>query len=309
MKIKLFLCFFLFGVNVWGQIPETNPEETAKKKEINTLKKNGEAYYSDVYQEVTAEEDDLTEAQQRSKDMLRAHVVEVFSKRMGMSKEDVREIWAVMEKNCQNIVVKKGDLFRVFTYVMKNALNPNASEASEPDPSPAPEPTPKPVPVPVPTPEPVVKVDSVATTDVKVDTMAVVTPPTPAPVIPESKVELKPEPKPAPKPEPKPEPKSEPASEVEVPVLCQNIMAKGNFDKVYRYLKQEMIYQRLIYGSARKMQRHEKCYIVLTDKTTGAIVAVLDKGESERMNFVTLKMDHFRNYQGGNYNAIFVQEY
>ena len=135
MKIKLFLFFFLLGVNVWGQIPETNPEETAKKKEINTLKKNGEAYYSDVYHEVTAEEADLAEAQQRSKDMLRAHVVEVFSKRMGMSKEDVREIWAVMEKNCQNIVVKKGDLFRVFTYVMKNALNPNASEASEPEPS------------------------------------------------------------------------------------------------------------------------------------------------------------------------------
>ena len=70
-----------------------------------------------------------------------------------------------------------------------------------------------------------------------------------------------------------------------------------------------MIYQRLIYGSAQKMQRHEKCYIVLTDKTTGSIVAVLDKGESERMNFVTKKMDNFKNYQGGNYKAIFVQEY
>ena len=91
--------------------------------------------------------------------------------------------------------------------------------------------------------------------------------------------------------------------------MCQNLIAKGNFDKVYRYLKQEMIYQRLIYGSAQKMQRHEKCYIVLTDKTTGSIVAVLDKGESERMNFVTKKMDNFKNYQGGNYKAIFVQEY
>ena len=64
-----------------------------------------------------------------------------------------------------------------------------------------------------------------------------------------------------------------------------------------------------MYGTAKTMQRPEKCYIVLTDKTTGALVAVLDKGQSDRMNFVTKKMDHFRNYQGGNYKAIFVQEY
>ena len=64
-----------------------------------------------------------------------------------------------------------------------------------------------------------------------------------------------------------------------------------------------------MYGSARTMQRPEKCYIVLTDKTSGSIVAVLDKGETDRMNFVTKKMDRFRNYEGGNYRAIFVQEY
>ena len=130
MKIKLILLFLLIGVNAWGQVPESSPEEIAKKKEINSLKRNGEAYYSDVYQELKVEDADMAAAQERSKEMLRAHVVEIFSKRMGMSKEDVREIWSVIEKNCQNIVVKKGDLFRVFTYVMKNALNPNALEES-----------------------------------------------------------------------------------------------------------------------------------------------------------------------------------
>ena len=296
MKIKLFLCLFLLGINVWGQLPETNPEEAAKKKEINTLKKNGDAYYSDVYHEVKADEADLAEAQQRSKEMLRAHVVEVFSKRMGMSKEDVRDIWEVLEKNCQNIVVKRGDLFRVFTYVMKNALNPDAPE------------------VPVDGGDDVKSVLEVAMLpdpqpEAKVDTVAIVpaTPPAPVPVVVEPKVEPKPEPKP--ESEPKPEPKPEPAADVEVPVLCQNLIAKENFDKVYRYLQQEKTYQRLMYGTAKTMQRPEKCYIVLTDKESGAIVAVLDKGESERMNFVTKKMDHFRNYQGGNYKAIFVQEY
>ena len=124
---------------------------------------------------------------------------------------------------------------------------------------------------------------------------------------------IKPEPKVEPKQEPKVEPKQEPASrpapEVSVPELCQNIIAKENFDTIYRFLQQEKTYQRLMYGTAKTMQRPEKCYIVLTDKTTGALVAVLDKGQSDRMNFVTKKMDHFRNYQGGNYKAIFVQEY
>ena len=296
MKIKLLLLFLIVSVNVMGQVPESNPEEIAKKKEINSLKRNGEAYYSDVYQELKVEDADMAAAQERSKEMLRAHVVEIFSKRMGMSKEDVREIWSVIEKNCQNIVVKKGDLFRVFTYVMKNALNPNALEesvdgAKENETVPAETTKPE------------------KQAEVKVDTVAAsVSSPVSVPVS-EPKVEPKPEIMPEPKVEPKQEPASTPAPEVVVPELCQNIIAKENFDTIYRFLQQEKTYQRLMYGTAKTMQRLEKCYIVLTDKTTGALVAVLDKGQSDRMNFVTKKMDHFRNYQGGNYKAIFVQEY
>ena len=330
MKIRLILLLVLISVHAWGQAPVTTPEETAKKKEINTLKKNGDAYYADMYHEIKVEDADMTEAQRRSKEMLRAHVVEIFSKRMGMTKEDVREIWSVLEKNCQNIVVKKGDLFRVFTYVMKNALNPGeqvadatggevAMPAPQPEPKketvaavpvavaaapaaqpqPAPKPEVKPVPKPEPQPVPVQQAQPQ---------------PTPQPA-PQPQPAPKPEPKPVPQPQPAPvvqpapAPAAQPVPEVVVPVLCQNLIAKGNFDKVYRYLQQEKTYQRLMYGTARTMQRPEKCYIVLTDKTSGAIVAVLDKGESERMNFITKKMDHFRNYEGGNYRAIFVQEF
>ena len=296
MKIKLLLLFLIVSVNVMGQVPESNPEEIAKKKEINSLKRNGEAYYSDVYQELKVEDADMAAAQERSKEMLRAHVVEIFSKRMGMSKEDVREIWSVIEKNCQNIVVKKGDLFRVFTYVMKNALNPNALEesvdgAKENETVPA----------------ETIKLEKQA--EVKVDTVATSVKTSVSVPVSEPKVEPKPEIMPEPKVEPKQEPASTPAPEVVVPELCQNIIAKENFDTIYRFLQQEKTYQRLMYGTAKTMQRPEKCYIVLTDKTTGALVAVLDKGQSDRMNFVTKKMDHFRNYQGGNYKAIFVQEY
>lgn len=302
MNLKLVLLSVMlgFGVTVWGQAPVTTPEDAAKKKEINTLKKEGEAYYSDVYHEMKVEnEAELAEAQQRSKDMLKAHVVEIFYKRMGMTKEDVREIWKVLEKNCQHIVVKRGDLFRVFTYVMKNALNPDATF------------------VPAEGEVASVQPDSIqelsSLSDVKADTVvtSLVTL-EPEPVIqPEIKVDtvavVPSVPEPEQKPEPMPEP--EPTPEIIVPELCQKLIAKGNFDQVYRFLQQEKAYQRLMYGTARTMQRPEKCYIVLTDKTSGAIVGVLDKGESERMNFVTKKMDHFRNYQGGNYKAIFVQEY
>lgn len=327
MKVKLILMFFLLqGVIAWGQDLVTSPEEAAKKKEINALKKNGDAYYADMYHEIKVEDADMAEAQQRSKEMLRAHVVEIFSKRMGMTKEDVREIWSVLEKNCQNIVVKKGDLFRVFTYVMKNALNPGeqvadatggevAMSAPQPEPKketvaavpvvvaavPAaqPQPAPKPEVKPVQTPEP----QPVSVQQVQ---------PQPAPQpqqVPKSEPKPVSQPQPAPVVQPAPEPSVQPAPKVSVPVLCQHLIAKENFDKVYRYLQQEKTYQRLMYGTARTMQRPEKCYIVLTDKTSGAIVAVLDKGESERMNFITKKMDHFRNYEGGNYRAIFIQEY
>lgn len=306
MKFIFSLLFLLFTVNVMGQLPVTDPEETARKKEINSIKKTGEAVYADVYQEATTEEAALSEAEQKSKEMLKTHVYEIFSKRMGMSKEDVREIWKVLESKCKHIVVKRGDLFRVFTYVMKNAVGSSdptdlIAENTQPatsnnisTPEQVTTSAPKPEPAPAPKPE------------VKSEPKPVV--PTPAP-----KPEPKPEPVPTPKPEPAPvsTPKPEPAtqSEVVVPVLCKTIIEKGNFDNVYKYLKREKAYQRLMYGTARNMQYPEKCYIVLTNKSTGEIVAVLDKGQSERMNFVTMKMDRYSNYRGGNYAAIFIQEY
>ena len=325
MKFIFSLLFLLFTVNVMGQLPVTDPEETARKKEINSIKKTGEAVYADVYQEATTEEAALSEAEQKSKEMLKTHVYEIFSKRMGMSKEDVREIWKVLESKCKHIVVKRGDLFRVFTYVMKNAVGssdptdliadniqattsnnlstPEQVPTSAPKPEVKPEPkpvVPTPAPTPAPKPEPKPEPAPTPKPEVKPEPKPVV--PTPVP-----KPEPKPESAPAPKPEPAPTPATQ--SEVNVPVLCKTIIEKGNFDSVYKYLKREKAYQRLMYGTARNMQYPEKCYIVLTNKSTGEIVAVLDKGQSERMNFVTMKMDRYSNYRGGNYSAIFIQEY
>ena len=122
MRTKLSALFFGLAISLWGQNSITSSEDIIKGKEINNIKKTEGALYADTYQEITADEAELAEAQKRSMDMLKTHVIEVFSKRLNMTNEDVREIWSTLESRCKNIVVKKGDLFRVFTYVMKNSL-------------------------------------------------------------------------------------------------------------------------------------------------------------------------------------------
>lgn len=105
------------------------------------------------------------------------------------------------------------------------------------------------------------------------------------------------------------EPEPEPEIVVEIPALCQTMIDKGNMGDLMRFLNTEKNYQRLMYGNSSTMQYPEKCYIVIIDKETREIVSVLDKGQRERMNFITKEMDRYSNYRRGNYAAVFVQEY
>lgn len=65
--------------------------------------------------------------------MLQAHVIEVFAKRLHMEPKDVQEIWDVIDDKCQNIVVRKGDLFRVFSYIVKDAVGLGRKKPKEGD--------------------------------------------------------------------------------------------------------------------------------------------------------------------------------
>ena len=276
-KIKLALLLFFCATTLCAQYAAPSEEDKAKGKEINNIKRSGDAAYADVYQEAASESEALTEAEEKSKAMLQAHVIEIFAKRLGMSKKDVQDIWAVIESRCKHVVVKRGDLYRVFTYVMKSQFDPDYVPEPKPEPDPKPKPEPKPEPEPKPQPE--VK-DSVVL--------------------------------PPPMPEPKPEPADivvTPAPEVLVPDLCQKIIATKAFKPLMKFLNQQKVQQILMFGNANKMQYHEKCYIVVVERASQTIVAVLDKGDSERMNFVSKKMDHYRNYKGGNYSCVFVQVY
>ena len=326
VRIKVLFALLLFSSCMWGQ-DAVSPDDTMKKKEINSLKLSGDAVYADVYQDAVAGDEALAEAQQRSMDLLKTHVVEIFSKRLKMSKEDIREIWAVLESKCKNIVIKRGDLFRVFSYVMKSSFSKDGNqEESKPveDVKAAETPkvveTPKAVEAPkAVTPAVVAPVPAKTETVVEKDTVAVKTEPVvqpavvaeqvvkdtvavaqPAPVVAAAVVEVK---------ETAPAVEEKPAVEVAIPSLCQTMISKGNMNDLMRYLNQEKRYQHLMFGNFNAMQYPEKCYIVLIDKSTRNIVSVLDKGETERMNFITKKLDRYSNYRGGNYAAIFVQEY
>lgn len=100
-----------------------------------------------------------------------------------------------------------------------------------------------------------------------------------------------------------------PVVKVEVPPLCQKMLDKKNMNTLRKFLDTEKAYEKLIYGPERYMRRTAECYIVILDKNTKNIVTVLDKGITDRMNFVTGKMDTFSYYQmAGGYMAVFVQE-
>ena len=310
-------------------------EETAKKKEINQIKRSEQAVYADIMEMASDDEEALSAAHQKSRDMLQAHVIEIFAKRMKMSKKDVQEIWDVIDDKCQNIVVKKGDLFRVFSYIMKDAIGLGPKKPKEGDVEKYMEKT--------------ATADSVATDPVVTDSVPIevahATQPkdsvVPAPIEPVqettstqpqevqpqeelSKEEQPKEEQPQPQKEETPvvpqpvvqpadpvvmQPTTPPAPAVETPARAKAMLAQSSINGLIRYLNTEKQNHTLIYGSMRTMQSPEKCYIIIIDKATQKVVSLLSPGSDSRTNYVTGQPDHLNNYKGGKHSAIFVQEY
>ena len=310
-------------------------EETAKKKEINQIKRSEQAVYADIMEMASDDEEALSAAHQKSRDMLQAHVIEIFAKRMKMSKKDVQEIWDVIDDKCQNIVVKKGDLFRVFSYIMKDAIGLGPKKPKEGDVEKYMEKT--------------ATADSVATDPVVTDSVPIevahATQPkdsvVPAPIEPVqettstqpqevqpqeelSKEEKPKEEQPQPQKEETPvvpqpvvqpadpvvmQPTTPPAPAVETPARAKAMLAQSSINGLIRYLNTEKQNHTLIYGSMRTMQSPEKCYIIIIDKATQKVVSLLSPGSDSRTNYVTGQPDHLNNYKGGKHSAIFVQEY
>lgn len=95
----------------------------AVKAQIRELKKS-EKY---VYAESTSPNGEA-EARQYSTDALHANVIGVLSE-AGKDKNEAEKAWATVEKQAQQLVVKIGNMVKVFTYVPKTSLFPEASVA------------------------------------------------------------------------------------------------------------------------------------------------------------------------------------
>jgi hypothetical protein len=358
------------------------PEEEAKKKSINQIKLSEMAVYSDVVQMATDENEAVSLAQQKSLQMMQTHVVEVCAKRLHMDKKDVQEIWDVIDDKCQNIVVKKGDLFRVFTYIMKDALHlgPRKAKQEDIDEYLGPEARAEvaaeeaakaeakaaatQVAAPAETPvdpemqaamEEAVKAEEEDKTEIDASAYLASVPPTltqttqpatttdpeaaraeamaaveamnaqkaaeeaaaaqaaaaeaAAQAAAEAKAKAEAEAIAKAAEEARAAAEAAARAKANMPALCKTMLEKQNLANLMRFLNEEKNKQTLMYGSVNTMQYQDRCYIVILDRTSKEIVALLDKGTNERTNFVTGQKESLVNYKRGNYSAVLVQEY
>lgn len=299
----LLLCVLQIG----AQGVSVSPEDAAKKQEIKEIKLGEDHVYADVYEVAADDEAALRLAEVKSVNMLQARVIEQAAGQLGMDKEAVKKIFDVIDDKCQNIVITNGDMVRVFTYIMKDKVGLSRSKPKDKDD------------------EYYFGEDSIAKNlaDQVLEGQDSINYVVSQPEVKEESVEKVKEETVVETPEKKEEAKKDegtplvkilpaeqviPASEVVIPELCQKLIATKNFDGLMAFLRKEKAANKLMWGNANRMQRHELCYIVALDRVTKEIVAVLDKGEAERMNFMNKKKEHARNYRG-THSCVFVQEY
>lgn len=284
-KFGLFLILSMLSVGIHAQ-ELTEQETQAKEDSIFNIKVSEQAHYAEVVIDmVTDDNEAVSLAQQQSIALLQTHIIEIFAKRLKMSAQDVREIWDVIDDKCQNVEIKRGTLWRVFTYMAKDALKGflgGKVKDLTPEDS-----------LILFGPEEEEKVIISAKPDIVVDTIP--SKETPVVVGPDTiNIEI------ATPPTPKPN--------VVVPTFCKKLIEKANKKALESFLEDGALYNELMYGTINDMQYTSKCYVVIIEKTTGKIIGVLDKGESARLNFMTEEMDSYGKYDKEKYELIFVQE-
>lgn len=303
-KITTVLFLLLLVAEVLGQEVAVG-EKQPREQEINEIKLSEQAHYAEVVLEVLTDDNEAVSlAQQQSISLLQTHIIEIFAKRLKMTKEDVREIWDVVDDKCQNVEIRRGDLLRVFSYMAKDAfkgwLGKKDIKPLSPEDS---------LILFGPSSEEKKMMKNVAVTSLsdtnlkdslKIEEKA-------SAVVENVILEDKKEEKvlaatPV-------EKKVEPIKEIIIPVLCQKMMGLKDFNELMKYLNKEKDNQKLIFGNTAVMQYQERCYMVVIERTSQKIAAILDKGRKDRMNFMTLKMDKIENYKNGKYAVILVQEY
>lgn len=307
-KLTVLLGLLLCVLQIGAQGVSVSPEDAAKKQEIKEIKLGEDHVYADVYEVAADDEAALRLAEVKSVNMLQARVIEQAAGQLGMDKEAVKKIFDVIDDKCQNIVITNGDMVRVFTYIMKDKVGLSRSKPKDKDD------------------KYYFGEDSIAKNlaDQVLEGQDSINYVVSQPEVKEESVEKVKEETVVETPEKKEEEAKKdegtplvkilpaeqviPAPEVVIPELCQKLIATKNFDGLMAFLRKEKAANKLMWGNANRLQRHELCYIVALDRVTKEIVAVLDKGEAERMNFMNKKREHARDYRG-THSCVFVQEY
>lgn len=316
-KGKLLFLFCL--IPLWGMSQEVKNAEIVEKEKIKEIKLSENYVYAE-----TATENNLSEAQQNSMDLLRTNVNSIFAERLGMPKEDVEEIWDVIEDKCQNITIKKGDLFRVFTYILKDYVMPgkrksklaavtneNAVQAEDSI-----------VAEKVESLVDVMADDSLSTeiqetvtAEVGKENTDVIATVVKTEVIP--KTEEQPVTAVAPvsevvptvvavtptvAPEPvvtsaaivTPEPEK---AELSFHPIIRELLTTKTYKELISLLDKKKEAGTLIYGRIKTMKSPEKSYLAIFNKQS-EVVTILDKGNNERLNLKTNTLDTLKNYGG-----------
>lgn len=281
MKTFVFLTLMLWGVcsSLKAQEVMTAQDEVSAKKEINQIKLSGESFYTEVPPMENTTDEALNAARKKALDKLCSNIVSELTKEKRMTTDEIKEVKTRIESTCRDITIRKEDYLRVFIYVPKSEFGITVVKR-----------TPRRKTVAVPNDSTIFLPKDTA--GVKKDTVVAV-------IKEEQKTEI----------EPVLPVQEAPAKEEGVPTICETIMAKKTYGQLMNFLKAGKAEQKLMYGSHNTMLNPEKCYVAVVDKTSRNIVAVLGKGEDERMNYMTKQNDCYTNYSGGKYAVIFIQEY
>lgn len=281
MILVLLSCITIGG---WAQSNNSPEELKALKKEMLQIKRQGEMLYADVMHEVAGASVttivDLTKND--AVERLHADAIEALVSVKDMNKKVRAELLEYLKQNSKHIIICNDEMVRVFAYIAKDSIGIKQQRSQVIGGTLLPDTLAS-------------TVDTLTNDSVKIDTLTTI----PALKLDSALVDSIPDTLNT----------ISDTLKIEIPQLVNEMLKQNNKTVLLHFLEEGKAYERLIFGGERSMRYPHKCYIVILDRNTRKIVGVLDKGISDRMNFVTKKTDNLNNYRGNKaYEAVFVQE-
>lgn len=325
-------------------IAQTSANDKEVQKQITDLKMSRKVIYADSYEGKLIY--DKAKLRQRNQKKLEYMIRQFLVQDLGLSQKDAQELYDFVDDKLQNVErdVNGATVAHMFSYITKESLvslvkksnhdfsglsdymaNPDQYEidpalqksldglqfsadfggdesAVAQNAAPAPVPA---APVAAPVPAAPVAEPTPAAPVAEPTPAAPVETPVPVPSAPVAA----PVPVPtAPVASPAPAPAAPAASAIAKPVMVEELINCGTFEKVTSYLVKQKKDGLAEWGNARVMApKAAHCYVVICDKQSHAVVTVLGKGSgSDRLNYVTGQKSSDADFES--YSRIYVQQ-